>query len=116
MLNVNLLINKNSLYVKLDGEMDQHSSDTFRIKLNEIIVRNDIKNLIFNMENLDFMDSSLIGIIIGRYNQLRQNNGKIYICEVNDNIKRIISISGLNKICKILDTEYLVKKEIGEVL
>ena len=59
------------------------------------------------------MDSSGIGFIIGRYNQLKLIDGKIFICEMNDLITRIVNISGLSRIVNLTKTEeeanYLVE-------
>jgi len=108
-LNVNLYIKKQILFIKLKGEMDQLTSDELRLRLNEIIVKYNIKNLVFNMRDVTFIDSSGIGIIIGRYNQLKLIGGKIYLCELNETIERIILLSGLNRICTIKDTEEAVR-------
>ncbi len=110
-LGVNLLIRGKTLFIRLKGELDQKSSDDLRFKLNELIIKYHLKNLVFNMQNLEFMDSSGIGIIIGRYNQIKENGGKIYLCELNDQIRKIINLSGLTRICTIKESEANLKLE-----
>jgi stage II sporulation protein AA (anti-sigma F factor antagonist) len=102
-------INDFSLYVKLEGDMDQLTSNNLRIKLNEAIVKYKIKNLVLNLKNVNFIDSSCIGVIIGRYSQIKNNGGIIYLCELNEKLYRIIQLSGLTKICVIKDTEESVR-------
>ncbi len=110
MLNVNMFIRKSTLFIRLKGELDQDTCTELRIKLLEVIVKYNIINIVFNLKDLEFMDSSGIGIIIGRYNQLKQRNGKIILCSLNPNIDKIITLSGLTKICTIKQNEDLAKK------
>ena len=56
-----------------------------------------IKQLVFDFSETGFMDSSGIGLIMGRYKKL-QENGSISIAGANDSIQRIILISGLHKL------------------
>lgn len=108
-LNVNLYLRKNTLFVRLKGEMDQDTCTELRIKLLEVIVKYDVINIVFNMKELSFMDSSGIGIIIGRYNQIRQKNGKIVLCSLNEQIEKIVILSGLPKICAVKENEESAK-------
>lgn len=115
-INVNLYIKKDTLVCRLDGEMDQLTSDDLRLKLSELIIKYQVKNIIFNMHDLTFLDSSGIGVIIGRYNQIKHNNGKIVLCELNEYINKIIELSGLKKICEVKETEELSKFYLGVAL
>ena len=63
-----------------------------------------IKNIIFNFRNINFMDSSGIGVIIGRYKKISNDGGKVMIINANDRIKKIFNLSGMNKIIDVCDT------------
>ena len=104
-LSVNFYLKNNTMVIRLIGEMDQETIGNLRIKLTELIEEHKIKNIIFNLQRLDFMDSTGIGIIIGRYNQLRKKNGKIILCNINKNIEKIVILSGLPRICMIKNNE-----------
>ena len=112
-LKINLYIIRATLVVRLDGEMDQLTADDLRLKLSELIIKYSVHNIIFNMRELVFMDSSGIGVIIGRYNQIKHFDGEIILCELNEYIKKIVKLSGLERICKIKDTEELSKFYLG---
>ena len=112
-LKINLYIIRSTLVVRLDGEMDQLTADDLRLKLSELIIKYSVHNIIFNMRELVFMDSSGIGVIIGRYNQITHFDGEIILCELNEYIKKIVKLSGLERICKIKDTEELSKFYLG---
>ncbi|MDD3839795.1 MAG: anti-sigma F factor antagonist [Clostridia bacterium] len=100
----------NSLIVTIQGDFDHHSSKRIR----ELIERNmrkfHAKNLVLDFKGLSFMDSSGIGVIIGRYRDISINGGKIVIVNVNNQFKRIFNISGIQKIIDIYDdTEKALK-------
>lgn len=112
-LNVQMLIKRNVLYVRLDGELDQHTVEDLRIRVTELIDKYQIKHLVLNFYKLKFMDSSGVGFIIGRCNRLKREKGKVVLCSLNDNIKRLIQLSGLHKICMIGRNEEEVNEYLG---
>lgn len=112
-LNVQMFIKKDVLFNRLEGELDQGSVEDFRIKVIELIDKYHIKYLVLNFKKLTFMDSSGIGFIIGRFNTLRQKDGKVILCDMNEQIERIVYLSGLNKICMIKQNEYEVNEYLG---
>ena len=60
----------NTLYVLLSGELDEHSAYHTRITLDEIFQNDNFKQIIIDLSELDFMDSTGIGVLIGRYRAL----------------------------------------------
>lgn len=105
MLKAQFFIQKAVLFVRFSGELDQKSVERIRVRVSELIANYNIEYLVINCRDLSFMDSSGIGFIIGRYNQLKEVNGKIIICEMNELIAKIISISGLSRIVILKKTE-----------
>ena len=113
-LRVLLQIKRKTLFIRLDGELDQSSTDEVRLKLIEVIEKYNLVNVVFNMQNLTFMDSSGIGIIIGRYNQIKNKDGQVVLCNLNDDLLKIVRLSGLLRICTIKDNEDSAKYYLGE--
>lgn len=107
-----MAIRKNRLFIRLSGELDQAVTDNLKIKVSEIIDKYMIKHVIINFEKLDFMDSSGIGFIIGRYAQVKKRNGKVVICAMNEIIERVVRLSGLKRICLIADSEEDAEREL----
>ena len=104
-LNMQMAIRKNRLFLRLTGELDQAVTENLKIRVSEIIDKYMIKHVIINMDKLQFMESSGIGFIIGRYAQVKRREGKIVICSMNDIIERIVVLSGLKRICLIAASE-----------
>lgn len=114
-LSVRFYIKKNTIFIRLIGEMDQENVGNLRDKLISIIKERNVCNVVFNMKELVFMDSTGVGIIIGRYNQVKSKKGKVILCNINKNLERIILLSGLPRICVILDNEEMVNKYLEEI-
>lgn len=104
-LSAYIYIRADTLFVRLTGELDHHTSKSLRDRLNSLMMEYDIKNLVFNLKNLTFMDSSGIGVILGRYHYVKQNNGTLIVCEINSQIEKIFQLSGLYKILVITKDE-----------
>lgn len=104
-LNIQMAIKKNRLFIRLSGELDQAVTENLKIRVSEVIDKYVIKHLIINFEKLNFMDSSGIGFIIGRYNQVKNRHGAVVICAMNELIERIVLLSGLRRICMIASNE-----------
>ena len=88
------------LIVELIGELDHHSAEEVRVKIDDRIDRDNIKKVILNFRNVTFMDSSGIGVVIGRYRKLKNKDGHISVVEVNKRVDKVFDLSGLYKIIK----------------
>lgn len=88
----------NTVIVMLEGELDHSNCTDVRKKIDKEILAGKVKNIIFDYENLDFMDSSGIGVIIGRYKKLLSFNGKVAIVNMKPQVKALYDICGLHKI------------------
>ncbi|MGM9972387.1 MAG: anti-sigma F factor antagonist [Anaeroplasmataceae bacterium] len=104
-IRINMNISHHTIFARLIGELDESTINEVRNKISEMIKKYEIKNLVLNMKELEFMDSSGIGLILGRYEELKKRNGQIVLCSLNENIKRIIMLSGLVKICTLRESE-----------
>lgn len=105
MLKAQFFIRKTILFIRFSGELDQKSVEKMRIRVTELISNYQIEYLIINCRELNFMDSTGIGFIIGRYNQLKEVNGKIILCEMNELITKIVNVSGITRIVTVKKTE-----------
>ena len=89
-----------TLIIRLPEELDHHTSGIIREKTDELFVSKKIRNVIFDYTNTQFMDSSGIGLIMGRYREVRYLKGDVYITGVGDKIARILEISGLYRVAQ----------------
>jgi len=88
-----------ALIVTLRGELDLHTSPEFKEKLSRLFAANlDITNLIMDVKGLSFIDSSGLGVILGRYRELEERGGRLFFVQANPQIMRILQMSGFQKI------------------
>jgi len=93
-----------NLIIRLTGEVDHHTSEDLRLKIEKEYDRQNARHIIFDMSDVTFMDSSGIGMIMGRYKAIEQQGGQVAVYGVNVSIGKIMQISGLHKIIPVYDS------------
>lgn len=93
-----------SLLIQISKELDHHNAVTIREKADKLIDKNAVNQIIFDFSNSEFMDSSGIGVIMGRYKKIIFTGGKVAVTNVNSSIDRIFKLSGLYKIIEKYET------------
>lgn len=88
----------NILYVYMQGELDEFTAKYAREYLDEIILKEKYDEVVFDFSSLDFMDSTGIGVLIGRYKVLKSKLKNAYISKPNATIEKIINMSGIYEI------------------
>lgn len=101
------------LCVRLDGELDHHSSELLRKEVDQELNKGLYKDLVLNLERLSFMDSSGLGVILGRYKLITSNGGEMVVCSITPPIKRLLEMSGLFKIIRLADDEPMALETLG---
>ena len=66
-----------------------------------MINEENIKDVVINMQNLEYIDSTGLGILVGVLKRLKQKEKDIYILNTKANVKKIFTITGLDKIFKL---------------
>ena len=98
-------VQENCLTIYLPAEVDHHNAEEMKRKADKLIDRNHIKYVIFDFENTDFMDSSGIGVIMGRYKTISLSGGEVWAVHTNARIRKILTLSGVTKIMQIYEEE-----------
>jgi len=91
------------LLVGLDGELDHFCAQSIRRELDNQLADPGIRQLILDFSGLSFMDSSGIGVILGRYRILRDRGGSVSVIHMNEHVSRIFHMSGMSKVIRQLD-------------
>lgn len=84
------------LTAHLSGELDHHSAAVIRQKIDAKTEMLKPKTLELDYGNVQFMDSSGIGLIMGRYRQMSLLGGNVQVTNVPPHLKRIFSLSGID--------------------
>ena len=93
-----------TLVICLPEELDHHTAGKIRENTDELFLGRKIRNVIFDYRQTVFMDSSGIGLIMGRYKKVMFIGGKAAVTNVGKTVDRIFKVSGLYKIIEKYDT------------
>ena len=99
----NFKVIDNYLMVKMPEEIDHHQSSYISESADRFIIQAKESNVVFDFEGTKFMDSSGIGIIMGRYKKIACFGGKVFAINADSRIRHLLMISGLSKIVEIMD-------------
>lgn len=90
------------LCVKLTGEIDHHEAKDIRERLDKLIFENRPKALVVNLSGIVFMDSSGLGLILGRYKLMKEIGGEMYLNEPTERVRKILSMAGVDRMIKVI--------------
>ena len=91
-------IERQTLLLYLRGELDMNTSENLRQVIDQEIDRRGIRSVTLDLEGVSFIDSSGLGVILGRYKKLLPLGGKIPMANVPPHVYKIMELSGLPKI------------------
>lgn len=98
-MNVKYNLINNIMYIYLDGELDECTALKTREIIDGLTDRcGSIDAVVFNLTNLVFMDSTGIGMMIGRYKKLKSKSIKVYVQNPSVTVEKILELSGLYQI------------------
>ena len=97
-MNINYQKKDKLLVVEITEEIDHHEVEKIRRKVDDEITRYMPRKTIFDFSRVTFMDSAGIGMIIGRYKMMKLIGGSLEIVNISSTVKRILEMSGINKI------------------
>ncbi len=87
---------KDALTLYVYGELDEYSAQTAKDILDKVIYDNiNTNKVVFDLSGLSFMDSTGIGLLIGRYKKIRGFNLPVYITGASFNTEKVIELAGL---------------------
>ena len=89
------------LKIKLRGEIDHHTATTIRNAMDNEIYKKRPRGLILDMSSVGFMDSSGLGLIMGRYAVMKELGGEVIIRDPSPTIEKIMLLAGMERVVKI---------------
>ena len=101
-ITINAIIDtKNDFWeVSLAGELDVSTADELKKSLHKLVDEKNI-DMKLNLENLDYIDSTGLGVMIGILKRLKIENKEVYIEKPKNNVRKIFNITGLDKVFKM---------------
>ena len=89
------------MVVFLKGEIDHHTAVGIRENIDRLLSIQRPQVFILDLEGVTFMDSSGLGLILGRYRKTKENGIAMYLCNTDDRVLRILKMAGVDKLIGI---------------
>jgi len=93
------------LSLTLHGEIDHHSAVQIRTAIDELLYEEHPKKLVLDLSQIEFMDSSGLGLIMGRYSLMQKLGGELTLRNPHERIVQIFTLAGLQRMVKIEEDE-----------
>ena len=87
--------------MKIRGDIDHHSAKGVREMIDEAIMSNKPRFVVLDLSSVDFMDSSGLGLILGRYTCASNIGARLILYKPTRRIKRILEMAGIERIIEI---------------
>lgn len=97
-MGIKLELFDNKLIAKISGELDHHSAADFRNQIDKFINEKKLKNLILDFSEVNFMDTSGIGFIMGRFKIACNLGIKLKVINIPEKLERLVKLSGIKNL------------------
>lgn len=98
---VKIEIGDSIINAQLIGDIDHHTAKQMREQIDNAVERTQIKKLVLDFKNVSFMDSSGIGLVMGRYKIMEEVGGVVKITNPSHHIKKVMRLAGLDRLAEI---------------
>ncbi|MDD7738485.1 MAG: anti-sigma factor antagonist [Fusicatenibacter sp.] len=89
------------LIIRLPAELDHPVSEQIRLESDEIMEEHNILQIDFDFRKTTFMDSSGIGLIMGRFRRIAPIGGKVRIIHAGERMQKILAMSGVTRVIEV---------------
>ena len=86
---------------KADGEVDHHCAPSIRNEIDLVVESCRPENLILDFGEVTFMDSSGIGLVMGRYQVMKNIGGRVSLQNTPVHIRKVMRLAGLDRFATI---------------
>lgn len=101
-----LQVEGDTLYVYPQRDLDMAEAKRFRIQVDgQLFARSSIQRLVVNLAQVNFIDSSGLGALLGRYKLMQSRQGEMILQQANEQVYRILEISGMKTLMPIMQAE-----------
>ncbi len=87
-----------TIVAKITGEIDHHSARWLRMDIDTAIQDKSPKKLILDFSGVTFMDSSGVGLVMGRYRNMKERGGKVSLANMPEYIEKVMDLAGMDRL------------------
>ncbi len=99
---VKCVVKKDTLSIEIEGDIDHHTAKFIRGEIDKAIFYYRPKIALLDVGSVAFMDSSGLGLILGRYTSVREVGGVLKIVNPSKDIEKILSLAGIERLIPII--------------
>lgn len=98
---VRLESKEDTVFAYLEGELDHHTAKEIRQQIDDTVTRQRPRKLVLDFQNITFMDSSGIGLVMGRYRLVHSYGGDLTVTNTSPQITRVMRLAGLDRLAEL---------------
>lgn len=102
-----IVYKQKEINVFLDGEIDHHSASLIRVSIDEAVIRKRPSLLVLDFDKVSFMDSSGIGLVMGRYKLMKSIGGKIMVQNLSPGAYKVMCLAGIERLGEVKQKEVI---------
>ena len=91
-----------TMYAYISGEIDHHAADSLRGEIDDVVLRAAPEKLVFDLLGVGFMDSSGVGLILGRCRLMEALGGRVQVQNAPPVLHKMLALSGLGAVAELL--------------
>ncbi|RDV83454.1 STAS domain-containing protein [Ammonifex thiophilus] len=95
---------EDTLLARLFGEIDLKVADSLRRELESALDRHSVNFLVFDLSAVSFLDSTGLGVILGRYKRVAEAGGKVAFIAPPPQVKRVLELAGVLRFCPLFSS------------
>ena len=92
------------LTIQMPKELDHHEAGRLKMEADFLIGAYHVRRLVFDFRETEFMDSSGIGLILGRYKKAQIWHGEVVLQNLSEPLEKVVRLSGVGGLCRIEHT------------
>jgi stage II sporulation protein AA (anti-sigma F factor antagonist) len=100
-MSVKITVSGEVVTAYLDGEIDHHSASVMRNEIDAAVEKNIPTMLVLDFRDVSFMDSSGIGLVMGRYKVLKPLGAELHVTNTSPQIGKVMKLAGLDRLAKM---------------
>ena len=93
---------REAVTVVIGGELDHCNAPQVRQQLDDLLMDESVVHVVLDLENLTFMDSSGIGVLLGRLRKLSARGGSLSVKGMQPSVEKLFRLSGLDRVIGII--------------
>ena len=90
------------LTARIIGDIDHHSAKEMRETIDDAVLKGQVRELEIDFRDVTFMDSSGLGLVMGRYKLMQELGGTLHLVNVASHLKKVMVLAGLDRLA-VLD-------------